>query len=40
MKSYTFCTASYHAMLKPGYFGQQIRNTLKVLKCGAVEGVR
>jgi len=27
-------------MLKLGRFGQQIRNTWKVLKCGAVEGWR
>jgi hypothetical protein len=27
-------------VLKLGPFGQQIRNTWKVLKCGAVEGWR
>jgi len=27
-------------VLKPGYFGREIRSTCKVLKCGAGEGWR
>ena len=29
---------SFCMVLKPGYFGKQIRNTRKVLKCGARKG--
>jgi hypothetical protein len=30
--------AELFMVLKPGYFGTKIRNTLKVLKCDAGEG--
>jgi len=38
----TDCPQSFRATstLKLGHFGQQIRNTWKVLKCGAGEGWR
>jgi len=39
LKRYIFSTASF-IVLKVGYFGKQVRNSWKVLKCGAGEGRR